>query len=360
MKNLLKIITSIVLLLLLGMSEAAMAQESTDKIIVEPSSLELQLNEEVQLQARVVDENGNALPDSVIFFTRNRRSLTVSTNGLVKAIASGSFNITARTISGRENALSVNIPVEVAYPPITEIQFLNTPKNVYEGTSLALKLALKDATGQNRDNVEYTLTSSAPAIASVDDFGNLRAHKTGNFTLTAEAENVKITWKNKVVKNPVSNLEMSHNYENKTVRTGDVIRFSSSPKKSNGEVVADAPVSYSFMAEPDDKLGQGASAQIEQDGRFVANKPGVYTVMAKTGNSFSEATFRVVNRNVQRPIEIAGKGIVSHTRTSDLWVWEGVDGRDYALTGTWGGNGETIFWDVNDPTNIFPIDTVTV
>jgi len=46
--------------------------------------------------------------------------------------------------------------------------------------------------------------------------------------------------------------------------------------------------------------------------------------------------------------------------TSDLWVWEGIDGRDYCVTGTWGGNGEAYFWDVTDPNQLIPIDTIRV
>ena len=51
---------------------------------------------------------------------------------------------------------------------------------------------------------------------------------------------------------------------------------------------------------------------------------------------------------------------MSDVHTSDLWIWEGTDGRDYAVTGTWGANGEAYFWDVTDPANMSIIDTVTV
>lgn len=57
---------------------------------------------------------------------------------------------------------------------------------------------------------------------------------------------------------------------------------------------------------------------------------------------------------------MVGHGEVLDVHTSDLWVWEGVDGRDYAITGTWGANGDTYFWDVTDPSNIVSIDTVRV
>ena len=50
----------------------------------------------------------------------------------------------------------------------------------------------------------------------------------------------------------------------------------------------------------------------------------------------------------------------SRPHTSDLWVFEGVDGRDYAVTGTWSANGWAFFWDVTDPTNIVKTDSIQV
>ncbi|MEP5943262.1 MAG: hypothetical protein ABJ356_01815, partial [Balneola sp.] len=204
------------------------------------------------------------------------------------------------------------------------------------------------------------LSSSNPDVASIDAFGNLKAHKKGSFTITAKAENKSATWKFKVSENPIASMDISHNYDGKTIRTGDVVTFEAIAKTSKGDAVEDAPIKYTYIAEPDDNLGQGASAQIAQSGKFVASDPGLFTIVATSGDKSTTTTVKAVPRNVQRPLTLVGKGIVSHTRTSDLWVWEGVDGRDYALTGTWGGNGEAIFWDVTDPSKITPIDTVVV
>ena len=34
---------------------------------------------------------------------------------------------------------------------------------------------------------------------------------------------------------------------------------------------------------------------------------------------------------------------------SDFWVFEGTDGGDYVVTGTWGADGTAYFWDVSNP-----------
>jgi hypothetical protein len=55
-----------------------------------------------------------------------------------------------------------------------------------------------------------------------------------------------------------------------------------------------------------------------------------------------------------------GHGKVRDRGTSDLWVWEGVDKRDYAITGTHSADGHAYIWDVTDPSNIVLIDAVRV
>ena len=55
-----------------------------------------------------------------------------------------------------------------------------------------------------------------------------------------------------------------------------------------------------------------------------------------------------------------GAGTVEDKHTSDFWVFEGQDGNDYAVSGTWGADGTTYFWDVTDPGNLKKIDSVQV
>lgn len=344
------------LCMVLILSTGIVAQEK--KIVLDIESLTLQLNEEVKLSAIVTDMQGNVLEDTVAYFSRSRRNLAVTQNGNVKALKPGSYSIIIRTMgTGR---VQMELPVTIEYPPVTSIEFVGSPANVYAETSFPLHFKVMDASGEIRDNVDVTVSSSNEDVIMVNDFNELKVLKKGNVILTANAEDQSKTWRISVKENPIEAIELTHNYEDKTIRTGDVIRFVANAVDRRGRTVEDAPITYSFIATPDDNLGQGASAQIEQDGRFVANHTGKYTVMARAGNSISETTFRVVIRNVQRPITVVGKGIVPDVKTSDLWVWEGVDGRDYAVTGTWGARGEAFFWDVTDPTNIHTIDTVQV
>lgn len=63
--------------------------------------------------------------------------------------------------------------------------------------------------------------------------------------------------------------------------------------------------------------------------------------------------------------EVVGRGPVTGTHTSDIWVFEGVDGRDYAYVGTWGACGgcygdRMYVWDVTDPSMPQLSDSIVV
>ncbi len=358
MKNTVTIFLATLLTFFLHQPALSQDAESGKKIVIEPSSIELKMDEELQLKATVISPEGEELQDEVLFYSRARRSLSVSPEGLVKALKPGTFRVVARTVGPRSERISKTIEVKVAYPPIDQITFTGKPEQVYSKTTIPLSYQVVDARGLVRENAQVTVSSSNPEVAMTDAFGQLKALKAGNATITAKVENVSASWDIQVIENPTASITIENTVSG--IRTGDVVDFNATPKTASGKAIEDMPVTYSFVSDTDDDLGEGASGQIEKDGRFVANMPGLFTIFAKAGNTIAEKTIRVDKRDVQKDLQVVGHGLISDVHTSDLWVWEGVDGRDYAVTGTWGANGEAYFWDVTDPSNMMIIDTVTV
>ncbi|GAB5407862.1 MAG: Ig-like domain-containing protein [Balneolaceae bacterium] len=342
-------------------STSIVSQESNDlQIIVKPDPINLQVGEEIQLMASVIDSAGSVQPDTVIYFSRARRSLSVSRSGYVKAIKPGTHQIIIlKNAQGNNPRVRKNLIVEVAHPDLDRIVFSQTPEKIYAGTGFQLEASIYDEMDFLRDDLEVnSFSSSKSELAEVNQFGRIKAKKNGKVTITASFKNLEKTFEIEIIKNPVTSLELS--IDEHIARTGDVIHFNAIATDKKGKVIADAPIIYSFIASPDDDRGQTASAQIEQDGRFVANHSGLYTIMARNGNSIDEVSVRINPRNIARNLEVIGNGKVTDVFTSDLWVWEGVDGRDYAVTGTWSSKGDAYFWDVTDPSNIIAIDTIRV
>lgn len=352
---------NILLIIVFSISISIITRAQTAQIVVEPGDVTMNINEQVKLSGKVITDNGALLSDTVYFFLqsrKHRRALDVSQEGSLIAYKPGVYGITARTFG--EQKLQLDFDVIVAFPPVVKVAIEGLPTKLYSQTSILLTPVIEDESGTKRNNVDYTFTSSKEDVAFVDAFNNLKLLKKGKTLLTLKAEGIETQIKIDVNENPIHSFDLTHNYYSKEIRTGDVVHFSAQAKDRKGKEISEIPINYSYTIQPDDHLGQGASAVLEQDGKFVANHSGIYTVLAHSGNVISETTFRVVNRNIERTLEVVGKGIVPDVKTSDLWVWEGIDGRDYAITGTWGARGEAFLWDVTDPSNIHTIDTVQV
>lgn len=353
MSSFLKLISGILTLCFVAIT----VQAQDIAIQFDPSSPVLEVGEELQLQAKVVDADGNVISEELRFFSRARSSVGMSREGLMTALKPGTFTISALYTDEDDNRVIENLEVTVNFPPLESITLLNVPDEMYSNTALQIDAKVLDRAGLERERADLSFSVNNSG-ASVDRFGLLELDEPGTITLTASAENIETTKQIRILENPVRSVEIGNDVME--ARTGDVLRIDAVALNGSGNLVDNAPIEYSFIARPDDKLGQRAEGQVAQDGRFVANLPGYFTLIAKSGGHVARQTIRINERNVQKRLELVGHSLVNNVHTSDLWVWEGVDGRDYAITGTWGGNGETYFWDVTDPANMVPTDTVTV
>lgn len=337
---------------------------------VEPESLHLKIGQSAQLKATARDASGAAVEASPIFTTRARGGIEVNNDGTVTARSAGEHVVTVilprpgrgagrrgRGRRGRLPRVTVNVTVEPA--PLKSIEFPSEVTSVYEGTTVALRPTVMDEVGEERGDVALQFTSSDPRVASINALGQLTAHRTGKVTIHAAADSISTEKVFDVLVNPVRELTLAGG--DGEFRTGDVIAFTAVARDSLGRPVTGLPIYYAcFRTETEESRSEGAASQIDQRGRFVAEKPGEYTILAATGNTTAQKTVRVVPRNVRMRVEVVGQGRVDNVHTSDLWVWQGVDGRDYCVSGTWGADGEAYFWDVSDPANIKKIGTFQV
>ena len=92
-------------------------------------------------------------------------------------------------------------------------------------------------------------------------------------------------------------------------------------------------------------------------GRFVAETAGKYLITVTAGEKSISKPLVVYDRGIQREVITVGTGTVEDKHTSDFWVFEGQDGNDYAVSGTWGADRTTYFWDVTDPGNLKKIES---
>ena len=336
-------------------------------IEVDPGALTLEIGEAAQLSATVRDAGGDVVDDAtVVYYSRARRSVSVTRAGRVEAHRPGQFTLIALVPSNagdrsrRPDArVRMEIPVTVPMPPIEEVAFAEVPAGFYAGTRPRLVVVVTDTAGARREDVPVAFATSDAAIAAIDRFGFLTLREPGTVTVTASVDAARDVLTIEVAENPVTSLELAVGAD--TARTGDVLRFTAVATDARGEVVPGVPVQFAVGGETAPAIvAAGAPAQIAGDGRFVAERSGTYTVIATAGTHTATRTVSIEPRDVTRDVEVVGRGKVLDRRTSDLWVWEGADGRDYAITGTWGADGHTYFWDVTDPADIEKVNEVRV
>jgi len=345
------------------------AQEPSEQWTLEisPSSLTLEVGNRQTLTATVRDGEGEHVEDAtVVFFSRARRSVGVTREGVVEAHQPGRFTIVALIPrdaddgSARPNAVvRVEVPVTIPSPPIRSLSFVDLPSKFYVGTRPRFRVEMSDARGTARRDLQPAYTTTDRGVAEVDRFGFVTLRQPGLVEVAATVQDVTERIVIEVEPNPVTVLELQSSAD--SALTGDVVRFTAIAKDARGLSVRGVPVQFAVTGETTPTIiAAGASAQISEDGRFVAERSGIYAVIATMGTHSAAKTVSIDRRDVSREIEIVGRGKVLDRHTSDLWIWGGADGRDYAITGTWGADGHSYIWDVTDPQNITKIQEIKV
>ncbi|MGE0441582.1 MAG: Ig-like domain-containing protein [Gemmatimonadales bacterium] len=349
--------------LALGMTFAAAAPaaaQTVARLVADPAAVTLRAGDSTRMAIRALDANGRELTDAVVRVFGARRAVAWS-EGWVRAFQAGSHTLTATAQGANGAPVQLEIPVTITWPPIARLEIVAGEGRLYPGVTLGHTVRAAHADGSLRPGVEPTWRSSNPRVASVDRFGNVRGLTPGAVQITAEVDGVRSSASYTVPPNPVTALEIS--IPDTTLRTGDVLHLQATARNSSGRPVADAPVTWSYSYTPDDSLapsGLPGGAGIIQFGQFAGNYPGKYTLMARTGSHFAERTIEVRPRDARRRIQVTGRGNITSTHTSDLWPWTGKDGKDYALVGTWGGDGYAFIYDITDLGNPVKTDSVRV
>ncbi len=336
------------------------AQESGIMMDITPKMVELAVGDSVQLDVTVKDSEGNEMDaESVAYYTRgvDRKIIEVFDDGRVKGLSGGEATIIVIRPDEGGKYLRKYVPVKVKFPAVKELQFVNLSESMYEGVSKQLKVLITDMAEAQRAADDIKIESSNNDIISVNDFKILTANKVGKATLRVVKDGVITEKAVEVVENPVVTLTLSA--PSYSIRTGDVIQFKTTAFDVEGNEVTNIPLNYTFQGKSANP-SYSAEGMVDENGRFVAYEPGIYSFHVSCGKVHEQQFIEVKQRDVQRDIEFVGKGSVSNVHTSDLWVWEGVDGKDYCVTGTWGADGEAYFWDVTDPANMQIVDTVKV
>ena len=359
--------TASFLVLFLVISTVLVAQENVT-LKVSPENVEIPVGKDLALEVEAFDDSGKQLNETQNFFFPVQRKgveekmiipngILVDSTGVITARIPGIYDVFVNRLPGEGQAFAnKQVRVTVVNQPVSEIQ-LEEYSRIYKDQVYDLNYRVIDEGGFTVNDPDIELRSSNPEVFKVDDLMQGHAINEGKATITASVGDVNTKMLVEVFPNPVARVEIS--VPEQKARTGDVLNFEGIAYDKSGKILTDVPLTYAISAQPAE-AGTGATSMVDKKGRFVAEKPGQYVVLVSSGNHVNSATVEITERDIEKKIIKKGQGRVSTKSTSDLWVWEGVDGKDYAVTGTWGADGKAYFWEVTDPSAITLIDSVHV
>ncbi|MDA0329183.1 MAG: hypothetical protein O2958_09270 [Gemmatimonadetes bacterium] len=352
-----------VVLVALCFPGAVAAQSQAARVVrLVPSTdrLAVAVGQQTPFTVRAVDASG-ADVDATLRVTGPRDAVRIN-DGAVTGLSQGEYQIVATLVVPADSGLqpiSLSVPIVVSWPAVEALSIDAAPGALFVGTTLAHRVMASHADGSVRPDPAASWASSDIRVAAVDAFGNVTGGRPGQVSITASFEGRSEAIEYSVQPFPGTALRLSRGPSE--ARTGDVIRLAAIVTDAAGTQRADVPVSWSHSyTATDGMLGVPATGQIGADGAYVADIPGIHTITASAGGLAARHTFLATARDVVQEVEIVGHGLEDWYRTTDLWVFEGVDGRDYAITGSKISGGFAFFYDVTNPAAITKVDSVQV
>ena len=248
---------------------------------------------------------------------------------------------------------AAEIPVKVNDYPVARIDIDPPGYAGYAGTSFTLTGRAITTAGEEHAEEEVAWSSADEAVATVTADGRLNLLRPGAARIVGEAGGVRGELTLEVAANPVEQVTVAS--PESRVRTGDVVRLAVTATDGSGAGVDNIALAYRVTTES----GAAATAATTyMDGAFVAEEPGRYSVTVDAGTASEMVDIEVFPREAAREVTLVGQGPLG-TTSSDLWVFEGLDGRDYAYTGTM--SAATMYaWDVTDPAAPVIVDSLQV
>ncbi|HJR17184.1 MAG TPA: Ig-like domain-containing protein [Gemmatimonadales bacterium] len=295
---------------------AALQQQPTpnttalDKVVIQPAEVAVQVGDTVRLRVTAVDSSGRPVRDLTVrwFQSGGYFEGRVDSTGLVTGGSTGTVAVSAVASPRSGGAPATGFArVTVLPQPAAKLVLDRPVSKLYAGQSLTVAAVPYSQNGDRRhDRVAWS--SDAPAVVEVDATGRLNAKRTGKARITARAGHAAASFTVSVVPNPVARIAIEP--ASASARTGDVVRLAFQARTRNGQPVSDVVPQWGLSP------GNG---EVGQDGRFVADVPGIYRVSTIFAGRTAEATIDVRPRDVRRPTTLVGR-LPLRFQTAEFWL----------------------------------------
>ena len=319
------------------------AQAPALTVAVRPTNPTVTVGDSLRLTGEVRDAAGRPVSGAQIRWVGGSFEGAVDSTGLVRAGAVGTFVAYAVPSTNGRPGRPTPISVRIVPTAAARVALNHTSSKLVVGQRLSINADVFAANGDRRRDA-VTWASSAPGVATVSSTGRVTAVAPGSAVIRAAAGSARGEMNVSVVANTIRRVEVTGGAPE--VRQGDVIRFKAVARDAAGREIAGLTPAWTMAP------GGGL---IDEDGTFVGNETGTYTVSASFGAASGDANVRVRARDVRRVATKVGRLPLTKQLTAEFWPHP--NGRNAYLSTI----GDRVYaLDISDPSSPRITDSVMV
>ena len=211
-------------------------------VSVAPNVNDLVAGQTTQLTVQLRDGSGATLTGRAVIWSTNKATVaTVTSQGLVTAVAQGTATITA-TSEGKSGTATVNVSPR----PASAVIVSPGQVSIVVGQSAQLSALVTDDQGQVLTGQIITYSSSNPSVATVSSQGVVTGNSPGTATITAVSGGGTGTASVTVTPVPVATVSVTPSPT--SVVVGSTVQLTATPLDANGQPLTGRTVTWTSGA----------------------------------------------------------------------------------------------------------------
>jgi uncharacterized protein YjdB len=251
-------------------------------VAVSPTSAGLVVGQTRQLQAEPRGASGEPLGGRIVVWSSSASQLvTVTSTGLVTAVAPGSATITA-TSEGRSGSATVSVE-PAGPPPIASVSVTPSSAEVNVAWTTTLSATVRDVNNAVVRDADVAWSSTNTAVAVVSPAGVVTGIAPGGATIRASSEGKTGTASVTVKLAPVDRVEVAP--AEVRIDERESVRLTATVYDARGNALTGRAVTWTSS---DTRI-----ATVDDSGRVFARREGTATITATSGGKFGLARVRV-------------------------------------------------------------------
>lgn len=246
---------------------------------VTPATNTVVVGQTTQLTAHLQDAAGGPLTDRVITWSTNNASVaTVTSEGLMTAVASGTATITA-TSEGRSGSASITVNPR----PVSAVILSPGQVTLFPRQTVQLSALVTDDRGQVLTGRPVTFSTSSNQVATVSNQGLVTGIGAGIATITATSEGATGKATITIAPDPVAVVEVSP--ASSSIVVGSTAQLTAIPRSVSGQALTGRTVTWSSSTP--------ALASVSSNGVVTGLAPGNAVIIASVDGKQGSAAVTV-------------------------------------------------------------------